>query len=97
MTTSELVKALAERLAVSQRQARALLDLYLAAITRQLGDHNAVTLRNFGTFTIRTVAAKQLFLPALGAHCLIPAHYKLDFKASKKLRDEVNNREVSRE
>lgn len=95
MTTSELVKALAERLAVSQRQARALLDLYIAAITRQLGDHNSVTLRNFGTFTIKTVAAKEVFLPARSERCLIPAHHKLDFKGAKKLRDEVNNRDVS--
>lgn len=96
MTTSELVKALAGRMALSQREARSLLDNYVAAIIRQLGMNNSVSLRNFGSFTVKTVAQKRSYLPALKSLCLIPAHLKLDFKAAKKLREEIN-REVADE
>lgn len=89
MTTSELVRALAERLGVSQRQARALLDGYVAAISRQLGEKNSVIIRNFGSFGIKEVAEKHAYVPAKASLCLIPAHQKLYFKAAKKLRDEV--------
>ena len=96
MTTSELVKALAERMAISQREARTVLDGYAAAIIRQLSINHSVSLRNFGSFSIKTVAEKRAYLPALRSLCLIPAHQKLEFKAAKKLREEVN-REVSGE
>lgn len=90
MTTAELVKALAERLTISQRQARSLLDVYTGTIGRQLAEKNTVILRNFGSFSIKEVAEKHGYVPAKGAHCLIPAHNKLHFKAAKKLRQEVS-------
>lgn len=90
MTTAELTKALAERLGVSQRQARTLLDAYVCAIKRQLDKKHSVVLRNFGTFSIKEVAEKRAYVPATKSHCLIPAHSKLSFKAAKKLRDDVS-------
>jgi nucleoid DNA-binding protein len=90
MTTAELVKVLAERLDVSQRQARTLLDGYVAAITRQVTEKNSVNLRNFGSFTLKDVAEKRAYIPAKMSLCLIPAHQKLHFKAAKKLRDAVS-------
>lgn len=90
MTTSELVKALSERLGVSQRQARTLLDGYTAAISRQLGDKNSVIIRNFGSFNIKEIPEKLSYVPAKSSHCLIPAHLKLHFKPAKKLKEEVN-------
>lgn len=90
MTTAELVKALSERLEVSQRRARILLDSYTAAITRELAEHNAVILRNFGSFSIKEVEEKRRYVPAKASLCLIPAHKKLHFKAAKKLRDKLS-------
>lgn len=90
MTTSELVKALAQRLGINQKQARTILDAYASAINHQLIDHNAVVIRNFGSFTIKEVTEKRAYIPAKDALCLIPAHLKLQFKAAKNLRDEVN-------
>jgi len=94
MTTSELVKALAERLGVSQRQARTMLDGYTAAISRQLGAKNSVIIRNFGSFNIKEVPEKRSYVPAKSSHCLIPAHLKLHFKAAKNLKEEVNGAET---
>lgn len=90
MTTSELVKALAARLQLSQRESRSLLDSYIAALIRLLLEREGVTLRNFGSFSIKQVEEKQAYLPALRSRCLIPAHRKLEFKAAKRLREEVN-------
>jgi len=90
MTTAELTKALAERLGVSQREARTLLDGYVAAIIRQLAENNSVCLRNFGSFGIKEIAEKRSYVPAKESLCLIPAHQKLYFKPAKKLREEIN-------
>lgn len=90
MTTAELVKALATRLGVSQRQARTLLDAYTDSIKGQLDRKNAVVLLNFGTFSVKEVAEKRSYVPSMKELCLIPAHSKVAFKAAKKLRDEIS-------
>lgn len=90
MTTAEVVKALAERLQITQRQARELLDSYTGAISRQLSQDHAVILRNFGTFSVKSIAEKQSYIPAKGMLCTIPAHRKVSFKAAKKLREKVS-------
>lgn len=90
MNTSELVKALAARLQLNQRDSRSLLDSYIAAISRQLAQKHSVTLRNFGSFTVKKVAEKRAYLPSFSSYCIIPAHHKLEFKASKRFRADVN-------
>ncbi len=90
MTTTELIKALAKQLGVSQKKARSLLDSYTSAISEQLADDNSVILRNFGTFSVKHIAEKRGYLPSKGEMCLIPAHRKVSFKASKRLRDELS-------
>lgn len=91
MTTAELVKALAARLKLNQQESRSLLDSYIAAINSQLAQNHSVTLRNFGSFTVKEVAEKRAYLPSFRSYCLIPAHHKLEFKAAKKLRADVNS------
>jgi len=90
MTTAELVKALAESMGISQKQARTLLDGYVGAITQQLIQKNSVILRNFGTFSVKQVAEKRRYIPAQESLCLIPAHHKLHFKAAKSLKEEAS-------
>ena len=90
MTTAELVKALAKRLGVSQKQARTLLDGYVGAITHQLAQKNSVILRNFGSFSVKDMAEKHAYVPAKKSLCLIPAHQKLHFKPAKSLKQELN-------
>ena len=90
MTTADLVRALAKRLGVSQKQARTMLDGYVGAITRQLAQKNSVILRNFGSFSVKQVAEKRSYVPAKKSLCLIPAHDKLHFKPAKGLKEEVS-------
>lgn len=90
MTTAELVRALAKRMGVTQRQARELLDGYVGAISQQLAQNNNVIIRTFGSFSVKEIAEKHAYVPAKESLCLIPAHKKIAFKAAKGLKDEVN-------
>ena len=90
MTTAELVRALAERMGVTQKQARSLLDGYVAAITRQLAQKNTVILRNFGSFSVKEVPEKRAYVPSEESLCTIPAHDKLHFKPAKSLKEEAS-------
>jgi len=88
MTTADLVRALAKRLGVSQKQARTLLDGYVGAITRQLAQKNSVILRNFGSFSVKDIAEKRAYVQAKNSLCLIPAHPKLHFKPPQRLKEQ---------
>ncbi len=92
MTTAELVRALAKRMGVSQKQARTLLDGYVAAISRQLAQKNAVILRGFGSFSVKQIPEKRSYVPSEKSLCLIPAHDKLHFKPAKSLKEEVSEK-----
>lgn len=89
MTTSELVKQLAQRLRISQRQARELLDLHTQAIIRQMLQGKNVIQRNFGTFGIKEIPARRAYVPAKKTVCDIPAHRRMFFRASNKLKEFV--------
>lgn len=83
MTTSELVKALAVRMGINQREARSLLDNYIAAIVRQLSMKNSVTLRNFGSFTIKTITEKRAY-PCTGIKMPHPCSRKAGLQSCQK-------------
>lgn len=93
MTNAELIKNLAQRMAISQKQARALLEGYTRAIVQQLQLRNTVVLRNFGSFSTKEVAEKKSYLPATDQHTVIPAHSRVHFKPAPHLKEAVKGEE----
>jgi len=86
MTTNEIVKTLAARLKITQREARLHLRHIFAAISDRLQKGEAVSLPNFGALnaaagkTLRTFdAATQEFIPQ-------PAKIEFFFKPYKRLK-----------
>jgi nucleoid DNA-binding protein len=91
MVTKEIIKLLSERLNISQREARELLELQIQAITRHLQRRHNVIMRDFGTVGIKDVPARHANIPSEKAVCEIPAHQKLFFRAAKKLKDLIKS------
>jgi len=86
MTTNEIVKTLAARLKITQREARLHLRHIFAAISDRLQNGEAVGLSNFGALnaaagkTLRTFdATTQEFIPQ-------PAKIEFFFKPYKRLK-----------
>ncbi len=95
MVTKEIIKLLSERLHISQREARNLLELQVTAITRHLQRRHNVIMRNFGTMGIKDMPTRRAYIPSEKSVCEIPAHQKLFFRAANRLKEFVKNWDAS--
>jgi nucleoid DNA-binding protein len=85
VNASELAERLARRTGLSQRAARGAVEAILLEITIELAANQAVTLRGFGAFHVRTVAARERRHPTTGATIATPARRSVVFRAGRDL------------
>jgi DNA-binding protein HU-beta len=89
VNTTELIKLLAERQNISQRQAHGIVTRFFALIADHIAAGQHVVLRGFGSFDTRDAPARQVRVPSTGEIVEVPASRRVHFKASPKLRDEL--------
>jgi nucleoid DNA-binding protein len=90
MTKQDLVNAAASAAGVTKKDAQAVLDAVLDAITASLKKGDSVTITGFGTFRVSHRAARNGVNPRNpGEKIKIPAMKLPAFKAGKSLKDAV--------
>ena len=89
MNKSELIKSIAAKAELSQKQAGAALDALISSITEALKAGENASLLGFGSFEVRTRAAREGRNPATGEKVMIPAAKVPGFRAGKGLKDAV--------
>ena len=89
MNTSDLVVQLARRLNISQRRARQLLLRYITLLTENLANGRRIVLQGFGSFEIRDIAPREVYLPSSGEKVLIPGRRQVSFHPAKGLKEDV--------
>lgn len=90
MNKTDLIDAVAEEASVSKAEAGRIVDAVFSSITGALKKGEAVTLVGFGTFQVRTRAARTGRNPKTGDTITIAASNNPAFKAGKALKDAVN-------
>ena len=90
MNKSELVAAMAEKANVSKKAAEESLNAMLNVVKEAMAKGDKVQLVGFGSFEVRTRAARKGHNPQTKAEIKIPACKAPAFKAGKALKDEVN-------
>jgi DNA-binding protein HU-beta len=85
----ELVKRLASKLSIPQKQAGESLDATLAAIRESLQSGKEVRLVGFGTFRVRTSAARTAVNPRSRAPIEVPPKERVRFYPGKELAEAV--------
>ena len=91
MVRSELVaKLLQENPHLSQADAKRLLDTIFDRIADTVAKGGRVELRDFGTFTPKTIKARVGRNPRNGEAVNIPERTRMWFTAGKGLRDRMN-------
>lgn len=65
------------------------MDLTVKEIVEKLKTEGSVTIKGFGAFTLKEVAARQRRNPKTGEAVDAPAFKKISFKMSKSFRDEL--------
>jgi integration host factor beta subunit len=91
MTKSELIDAVAERMSqTSKKDAAVVVDTIFESMARALRRGERIEIRGFGSFQIKIHPAHEGRNPATGQPMPIPARRRPFFKASKELRELVN-------
>lgn len=89
MNKTELVAAVAEKAALSKKDADAAVTAVLDSIKGALADGDKVALVGFGTFSVKERAARTGINPLTKAPMDIPATKVPAFKAGAALKDAV--------
>ena len=89
VTKQAVIDAIAEEAELTKAEANKALDAVINCIKGSLADGNSVGLIGFGTFEVRTRAAREGRNPQTGATITIPEKKVPAFKAGKGLRDSV--------
>jgi len=90
MNKSELIDAVAASADLSKADAGRAVDATIEALTKAMKKGDKVSLVGFGTFEVRTRAARTGRNPKTGAELKIKASKTPAFKAGKALKDAVN-------
>ena len=90
MNKTELVSAVAEKAAISKKDADKVVSAVIATITDALASDDKVQLVGFGTFEVRAREARTGKNPRTGEAIKIAASKVPAFKAGKPLKDAVN-------
>lgn len=89
LNKSDLNKIIAEKHNLTEREADAILDTFLAEIIKGVAETGEVDLHNFGTFEAVTRSARQGRNPRTGEAVEIPERRVVKFKAWKAFKDAV--------
>ena len=93
MTRSELVDRLHSRVPTLTRDdAKSVVDVILAAITRRLVADSRIEIRGFGSFSLSYRQPRVGRNPKSGEAVQVPGKYVPYFKAGKEMREGVDFR-----
>lgn len=89
MNKTELVAAVATKAELSKKDAEAAVKAVIESVTEALADGEKVALVGFGTFDVKTRAARTGKNPRTGEAIEIPEAKVPSFKAGSALKDAV--------
>ena len=90
MNKSDLVSAIADRSGLSKADAARALEATTSTISGALSNGGSVAITGFGSFLVRSRAARSGRNPQTGATIQISASKVPSFKAGKLLKESVN-------
>ena len=90
MNKSELVASVAEVAELTKKDAEKAVNAVFASVQKALVEDDKVQIIGFGTFEVRTRAARKGRNPQTGETIEIPESKNPVFKAGKALQDSVN-------
>lgn len=89
MNKTELIAIVADKAAVTKKEAELVLQAIVETVTETLATDEKVVITGFGTFEVRERVARSGRDPRTGAVIKIPAQKTPAFKAGKGLKDAV--------
>ena len=92
MNKSELIEILYKKYdLLSKDDIEKSVKLIIDCLTTNLSDRNRIELRGFGSFSVRSRKKRIARNPKTGKSISVSAKYHPYFRASKQLRESINN------
>ena len=92
MNKSDIVAAIADKYELSRRRADDIVTTIFDSIIEGLKQEEKVNISGFGNFELRSRPARNGVNPRTGEEITIPAQSVLSFKASKQVKDAINEK-----
>ncbi|HWQ61123.1 MAG TPA: HU family DNA-binding protein [Negativicutes bacterium] len=92
MNKTELVASVAEKAAMTKKDAEKAINALFASVEEALAKKDKVQVIGFGTFEVKARGARKGRNPQTGKEITIPASKTPVFKAGKGLKDSVNKK-----
>lgn len=89
LTKADLADMLFEQIGLNKREARDLIDAFFDLIAQTLTEGQDIKLTGFGTFQIRSKAARPGRNPRTGEEVPIKERRIVTFHASNKLKEQI--------
>ena len=90
MNKSELIKGLADRVAISVDEAAVVVNTFVDCMKEALMEGNRVEIRGFGSFKIKEYAAYAGRNPRTGEKVMVAPKRLPFFRAGKELKEFIN-------
>jgi DNA-binding protein HU-beta len=94
MEHSEIVQLLADRLQVTPKESRRLIQALVKLFTEKLGGNDKFSIPGFGTFGTRIRKERKAYNPGTKTVQLIPKKNLVYFRPASQLKQDMKNKEV---
>jgi DNA-binding protein HU-beta len=91
MNTKDFIKALADKLQISQKEASKLLDDASAVIRETVIGEGNLTIQNLGKFQLKKTKIRESYIPAIGKKALVPPKQSIAFSPSETLKSKLKS------
>ncbi|MDR1677032.1 MAG: HU family DNA-binding protein [Deltaproteobacteria bacterium] len=86
LTRAEIIQALHERLAISRRDAKEILERFLEILSKSLVDGERISIYELGRFQVKPTPSRPGRNPKTGQPADVPAKNRPSFSMSRNLR-----------
>lgn len=93
MTKKDIVRAVADKLNLTQGQAKEAFEMIIAEICEVICDQGRIELRNFGVFEVKDRAARKARNPRTNEEVFVPPRRVVTFQPGKKLADTIGKQQ----
>ncbi len=90
MTKKEIVKAISEKLDMTQLEVKEVVQMTFDAIVDTLAAGDRIELRNFGVFEVKKRVSRKARNPRTGIDVIVPEKYVVVFKPGKEMEKQVD-------
>jgi len=91
LNTKEFIRALAEKLTVSHKEAANLLHDTTTVFRDTISEEKKLTLLHTGSFHVKKSGSRTAYIPALNKKALVPPRRVVQFHVAETLKDKLKN------